>query len=631
MHGNHPRWKRILASALALSVLLAPALAHGWQLQPVQPLKESEDAPPVVREAPDEDAPPAGVTEAAGKTPLDVQTASFQGLVPGKATVADIKAKLGDPVSSAGDVQQAELVYRVPPFPEVEFLITDGVATSIVIHLSRPSEPEKIATELGFGPFRPTPVTDEQGRVLGRAYPERGVLFVLSEQGQPKGVSHIMLEPVSAEPFILRATSDKDHRYQDDLADLDYAQQLTPGDARIYAVRAKILGSIGRVDEALENMSTAVKLEGENIQHRLFGARLLVKAGENDRALLLAQAIAEHEGVDELTRARAEMLWGDILATGANGEYQEATTHHTKAVKLAAPLAAGEDTQTRRAARQVVLDAYLAVARNIALGNWRNKEATVSRWLSQASQIADDAVNRDGADPVLRLAVQRGTLAALAGMNGKGDPSAAVSGATKLIREKLAAGADPLYRNELEWELGQALFDASRVQQSRGKTDEAIQLAKQSLELLEKAAADRDASEMQHYLLGRVCFRLGSYYAVGKSDHQQAITWYQKSLLHFAEPLPVSAEGELGLHGERYVSMGASYWKVGQQEAGVKLTEQGVKWIKRAVEGGRTPEQTLGIPYGNLAAMHKKLGHKEQAEEIANLASRIEADAPMRR
>jgi tetratricopeptide (TPR) repeat protein len=206
-----------------------------------------------------------------------------------------------------------------------------------------------------------------------------------------------------------------------------------------------------------------------------------------------------------------------------------------------------------------------------------------------------------------------------------------VSGATKLIRDKLAAGVDPLYRNELEWELGQALFDASRVQQSRGRTDEAIKLARQSMELLEKAAADRDASETQHYLLGRVCFRLGSYYAVGGSDHQQAIAWYQKSLLHFAEPLPISAESELGLHGERYVSMGASYWKVGQQEAGVKLTEQGVKWIKRAVDDGRTPEQALAIPYGNLAAMHKELGHEAQAEQIANLASRIEADAPMRR
>ncbi|MEQ8785916.1 MAG: hypothetical protein RIC55_06440 [Pirellulaceae bacterium] len=667
MYGNQPPLK-FLTATLGLAIWLTPTLAGAWQLQAIEPAAEqgaaepdagtepdagalrevprssrrggegAPAAPPVVQAAPvARDANTADVipseveTDADEEIVLDVQTASFKGLVPGKSTIEDIEQKLGEPESFTGDAQQAQLTYRVPPLPKVEFLLNEGVVTSIVIHLSRPTTPPQIAKELGVSAFRPAPIADETGRTLGQAYPERGVLFVLGDDPQQPGVSHIVLEPITAEPFILRVQADVSHRYRECLADLDYAQQLTPDDARIYAQRAEILGAIGRIDEALENMSSAVKLEGTNIQHRLHGARLLVRAGEIDRALVLAKAIAEHDAVDVLTRAQAELLWGDILATGANGDFHQATPHHTKAVELAAPVAAGKTPHLRRAARQVVLEGHLAVARDIALGNWRNKDATVQRWLTQAAKIARDAVLADGADPMLEFVVQRGALAALAGTAGKADAGAIADGAVKLIGEQLDAGVDPLYRKQLQWELGEALFDASRAEHSRGSTDTAIAYGKQALELLEKAAAERDAEEMKHYLLGRVCFRIGSYYAVGKSDHEQALAWYQKSLLHFAEPLPVSLGSELGLHGERYVSMGASYWKAGQQDAGVQLTEQGVKWIKQAVDDGRTPEATLAIPYGNLAAMHRQLGHEDQAKAIANLAERIDAETPQKR
>jgi tetratricopeptide (TPR) repeat protein len=431
---------------------------------------------------------------------------------------------------------------------------------------------------------------------------------------------------------------DEQHQYRASLADLAHAQKLDPRDPRIYAQRAALLGAIGRLEEALENISRAASLEPDNLAHRVLAARLFADGGRHDQAGELVKAIAANEAAPALVRASAELLWGDILAAGAGGDYTEAVKHHTKAIELAATLDGESRVAARREARRVVIDAHLAVARDIACGNWRNKEETVSKWLAQADRAVEDAIARDNADPLLRFSVQRGTLAALAGVKGQSDPAPVADAAVKTVRDALEANPDPHFRTQLVWELGEALFDAALAQQARGHGDEALKYGNQSLALLEDAAPDRDATDSQHFLLGQVCFRIGSFHAVNKSDHASAVDAYQKALLHFANPLPDAAESEAALHGERYVSMGASYWKAGQQDTGLKLTEQGVQLVEQAVKAGKVRSEILAIPYGNLAAMHRQSGNSEQAEELARLAERLRADSgaaaepsPMRR
>ena len=59
--------------------------------------------------------------------------------------------------------------------------------------------------------------------------------------------------------------------------------------------------------------------------------------------------------------------------------------------------------------------------------------------------------------------------------------------------------------------------------------------------------------------------------------------------------------------------MGVSYWETGQHKKAVELTERGLTLMEQAVQQGRLPKPTLGVPYGNLAWMHRQLGEKEQA------------------
>jgi hypothetical protein len=72
-------------------------------------------------------------------------------------------------------------------------------------------------------------------------------------------------------------------------------------------------------------------------------------------------------------------------------------------------------------------------------------------------------------------------------------------------------------------------------------------------------------------------------------------------------------------------SMGVSYWKTGNREKAVELTQKGIQWMEQGVKQGTFERASLALPYGNLAAMHRVLGDKDLAERFEKMASRAEA------
>ena len=82
----------------------------------------------------------------------------------------------------------------------------------------------------------------------------------------------------------------------------------------------------------------------------------------------------------------------------------------------------------------------------------------------------------------------------------------------------------------------------------------------------------------------------------------------------------------MGRHGESFVSMGVSYWEIGQHEKAVSLTQKGITWMEEAVKQGLLARSSLVVPYNNLSAMHRKLGSNEKANHFQELASRIKDD-----
>ena len=86
------------------------------------------------------------------------------------------------------------------------------------------------------------------------------------------------------------------------------------------------------------------------------------------------------EGIAQRTCAAADRTGHAILHT----LYQQALKHHVQAIKLAEPLTASDQVTVRRAAKEIMLDAHLAVAHDIAWGKWQQKQKVVPKWLERS-------------------------------------------------------------------------------------------------------------------------------------------------------------------------------------------------------------------------------------------------------
>ncbi len=125
-------------------------------------------------------------------------------------------------------------------------------------------------------------------------------------------------------------------------------------------------------------------------------------------------------------------------------------------------------------------------------------------------------------------------------------------------------------------------------------------------------------------MLGRLYYRVGAIFAIEKQDHRTAVYWYDKAVPLLEYPMTDTTPGEWARQGETMVSMGLSFWEIGRRPEGVKLTENGVSWMVKAVQARAISEKSLSIPYGNLANMHRSLGNSDESRSFSNLANKID-------
>ncbi len=108
--------------------------------------------------------------------------------------------------------------------------------------------------------------------------------------------------------------------------------------------------------------------------------------------------------------------------------------------------------------------------------------------------------------------------------------------------------------------------------------------------------------------------------AVHREVHDRAIRWYDLAVPDLMQPTPASPLAERRRHGDALVSMGVSYWEVGQRDKALELTLAGTDMIEQAVTKSAVDKAALSVPYGNLATMHQIQGNLDKAERFADLA-----------
>jgi hypothetical protein len=121
-------------------------------------------------------------------------------------------------------------------------------------------------------------------------------------------------------------------------------------------------------------------------------------------------------------------------------------------------------------------------------------------------------------------------------------------------------------------------------------------------------------------MVGQLYFQMGAVYAVHKLDHTKAAQWYEKAAPLLTGKRPASELYAPRREGEMLVSMGVSYWQLGNQTRALDLTQTGVGLVEAAVEGGVLAKSTLAVPYGNLSTMYQQMGENTNASKYAELA-----------
>jgi len=558
----------------------------------------------------------------AGTTEID--TASFNGVTPGASTLEDVKKAWGIPKEMRKHQGATVHLYAVEPFDHVEVVFFEGKVTSVIIRLHGTFVAEAVAKQLALSKIRPVFVSNEMGEILGQSYPERGVLFSFTPSPSPgkatMKVSQIILEPVTAEPFVLRAETDLDSQPQSCLKDLEAAVKLAPQNGRARWLQARALVRLGDMNKALSAIEEAVRLEPKNGQYFLTHAQVLGQTGRPREAAEMAQKAIDLSPERPHVKIRAMCLLGDLASSGPQPDYKQGMQYHSQAIKAAEALINDPHPAIRQPAKEVLIDAHLGAAQEIAWGNWNNKEVAVSAWLKRASEVADDLVQNDGGAAELRFRVAARALAACVGLQGKLDPATWAEQAVRVGKELVSSAASPSQKQDCQRELGLALYDAVQVCQMRDDRDAAQKYGKLATEALEATKPSKDRPG-DLYLLGRLYFRLGAIRASEKANHRGAVEWFDKALAPLQDAAANVSSSERGRLGETFVSMGVSYWEVGQRDKAVRITQQGVEMMEKAFQQGSLAKTALDVAYNNLATMHRQLGQDDQARRYTEKAS----------
>jgi hypothetical protein len=589
-----------------------------------KPDEATPDAP-----APNELKPSetANAVKAPGPLPADhvtVEPALFKKIRPGRSTEEELIDAWGTPLESQEVRGGVRHRYAVPPFERVMATVEEGKVRSIVVRLNQPVPPADLARQLQLDNIEPVTVYDESERALGQAFPERGVLFSFRTKGTERQVNELVIEDIDPQSFTLRAERRLKLAPNKSLRDVNYA--ITSGDRSGQAqwVKARVHAELGDWPTARRAAERAIEAEPAELRYRPTLTAILLETADFSGAAEQCRETIETPGAPRLVKARALCQLGDCLALSAERRYAEAIKQHQEAIKLAEPLALSHRVGERRAAKEILLDAHLAVAYDIAAGRWQQKARVVPKWLERARDLADDLVSREEADREVLLRTHRRAITALAAMKNPPRPGDWFDVALSVGKPLVEQPGDAARRRRLSWTLGTALADAVEISYEQHKLAEAMDYGKQAIHYMAAGEAYGHRSAGRDWLVGRLYYRMGAIWAIDRQNHVKALTWYRKAVPLLESPTPPSAAINPGRQGETFVSIAVSYWETGTRDEALRLTQQGLRLMEQGVQEGLLEKAALAVPYGNLANMHEQLGNNQQSEHYAQLAVRHE-------
>ena len=563
----------------------------------------------------------------------DAQVAGFNGVQPGISLRDEVLAKWGEP--DEGQLNAPMMQYQFDRLYTVKVYFDGALVRMIRIALDEPREAELLVDRLGLGELRPATLDSDSGLPAAILFPERGIELHLQQpdtiiasdsldEPPASKVDEIAIRPLGADAFVLRAENQIPVDCLTSIQDLQKALVLDNRSARALCLLSVVRLSMDQADAAELLAARAVELAPNDDRCRLQWAKCLLRQAEYDRAVEQARQVLEGSSATPLVRAEALYQMGLLASLGSNNVAKRAVTLHLKAIDIADRLADDPRARVRQAARRLLVDAHLAIAEDVASGQWQKKKQYVQQWLARASALAELPVLNGQVDLHSRLNVATSALRAVANLEEPIDPKLWIAEAEETAAALRKSTTDKLASEQIQWQLGLAYFQAAQIEHRRAQPQNALRYSELAESKLKPLAASRHELPDTDHLIGRLYFQRGAIYAVHKQDHESACQWYDEAAEQLIKPVPVTDLAKPSQHGDALVSMGVSYWQVGDKQLAIEMTQAGADLVKQAVDGGLLPSKALAVPYGNLAAMHQALGNTEPAERFAQLASTLE-------
>jgi Tetratricopeptide repeat len=568
---------------------------------------------------------------------VSFEAVKFQSISVGKTSKHELVTAWGQPTESTASNEGEVLIYYKSPFKLVETLIGEGeVVSSVKITLAAPLDAKQLAEQLNLDGLDSVTVTDDADVAICLAYPERGVLFMFEESETvtpinddaqattaTNKVAHVALQPIDANAFAYRAESRLHGPYAQNISDLKTAIAIDPEFARAYWLLAKIHIATGQADLATAAAAEACDIEPKNASFQLCHAQARELLGEYDDAVLKVRAVLDREDLAQIDRAQALHQMARLASLGDREIASKTVPFENRAIEIADKLATSKDARERRAAKQLLIEAHIGIAEDLARQPVNEKVETLSQWIGRASGLAEDFIEKDKGSVELRLFIAQRALGALASFKPTLDPAPWVAEAEEAAKTLLAQSNDEMWQQRIKWDLGIAYLNALRVEHSRRETEAALEYGQLAIDNLAIGASCRQAVHSSEQMVGQLYFQMGAVYAVHKLDHAKAVQWYEKAAPLVTTKRPASELYAPRREGEMLVSMGVSYWQLNNQTRALDLTQTGVGLIEAAVESGVLSKSTLAVPYGNLSTMYQQMGENTNATKYAELARSV--------
>jgi len=555
-----------------------------------------------------------------------VETAVLEGVSPGTTTLARLTELWGDPELEQISGDEVARLYSMEPLHHIEVSVRGGIVRSIAIEFDTPLPEEEVRGTLQAELLRSKPVQipDETGAIIGQVFPERGVMFIFAPQSTRHNllVERIAIEPVSAEPFVLRAEAILHDLPTEARLDLREAVRLRAEQAKIYWLLAQIDLWEGHVESAILYVESAIELDEQRPAYHVTFAQALIQMNRIEEAKQYIQEIIGLCDRFPHEKARALMMLGELYRTGRNPDPARALEYHEEAYRLASSLVNHSNPTVRLTAKDVLFETHLEIAKAIAWGNWSNREHAIKEWISRAKILARDPELLDAPrySRDYQFKIASCALATQIAFPDNRSIDIYVDDVIQTGNELIKSANDPILRAKYFWDTSISLYDAVQIFQLRQQFMSALRYGEIAAEYMSIGVKGRN-SNTDLYLLGRLYFRLGVIHAVGNENHRAAIEWYDRAKPIFEQLLPKIDAGAWGPFGEALVSMGVSYWVTGQHAEAIRLTEIGLRQLERGVRANVLDPSILEKPLANLAKMYHDLGDQEQAIRYMRLGA----------